>query len=218
MASLKQLATEYIDALGKPFDHLLYERIKALIIHERSTEIRRSVQKYGLDEEFLQRYKITLVPVDASDLYGVNSYHKVFRSENKIATLIRVPSDSPFSYVGAVDLTVPFLYIQPYALGNIDSLPALKDINKYSTRNGYVYVYTKNVNLKELVVEAPFVNPHLIDNSNYTDASIPFTDDMEFFISEDMIQNIKIKLLKGELSVTNTSDKEVNIEEDENAR
>lgn len=215
MASLRQLATEYINALNKPFDTMLYERVKALIIHERAQEIRRSVQKHGIDLEHLQRYKVKLIKTDASDSYGIDSGKIVLRSENKIAILVRIQNDSPFTYVGAVNNDYPYIFSPSYGIGALQSLEFVKRINAYDFRNGYIYVYSTNPNIEYIHVEASFANPQLIDNSDNHNPAIAYNDDMEFLISEDMIQTIKIKLLSGELSV-NVSDKEIDITDDDN--
>lgn len=216
MASLRQLATEYINALNKPFDNMLYERIKALLIHERAQEYRRSVAKNGIDEEFLQRYKIELQLVDISDAYGIDFEKKILRSKNKIANLVRYINDSPFTYVGTLNGSYPFIYMQPYAIASIDNLEYAKGINAYTFRNQYIYVYSRNTSLEAIYVETIFAEPHKIDNSDSSNPNVQFTDDMEFLISEDLIQTIKSKLLSGELRI-DTSSQEIDIV-DENDR
>jgi len=215
MASLRQLATEVIDAINQPFNELLYQRVKDLIVHERSLAIRRSIQRHGIDSEFKQRYKVPMIRVDKSDFYNIDTNLKVFRSVNKIARLVRFQNDSPFTYVGSVTHDNPFIFVEPFAVEGIDSLRYMKYVIKYSFNNAHIYVFNRNNTLENIGVETIFADPRFVDYSDNTIAPVTFTDDMEFLISEDMISDIKLKIFSGDLRIALTDDKEVNMNEDE---
>jgi len=216
MASLRQLATQIIDALDQPFNELLYQRAKDLIVHERALDIRRSVQKHGIDDEFKQRYKVPVQKVDKADFYQVTTDLEVYRSTNKIAALVRFQNDSPFTYVGAITHNIPYVYSQPYAIDAQDSLRYMKYIVKYTFNNGYLYIFAKgNLLLENIGVETIHADPRLVDYSNFTTGPEVFTDDMEFLISEDLISNIKLRIFSGDLRIKLTDDKEIQIEPDE---
>ena len=215
MASLKQIATEVIDALDQPFNELLYQRVKDLIVHERSLAIRRSIGKNGIDDEFKQRYKVPMIRIDKSDFYGITTDLEVFRSTNKIAKLVRYRGDSPFIYVGAVTHDIPYLYTQSFAVPAQDSLRYMKYIGKYTYDNGYLYVMLHDNTLENIGVQAIQADPREIDYSDYATAPFVYTDDMEFLISEDLISDIKLRMFSGDLKLRLTDDQEVNIEDDE---
>ena len=219
MASLKQYATRVIDAINKPFDEMLYERVKDIIISERSLDIRRSVQKNGIDDEFKQRFKLAVSKVDKSDLYGVTTESTVFRTNNKIAKLVRFKNDNPFTYVGSVEHDRPFMYAQSFGVKGLDSLRYAKYTPKYSFNNGYIYLYIRgNALLENIAIESIFADPREIDYSDNATAPVPYEDTMEFLCSEDLIPNIITKILKGELSVTLTDDRETEITDEEIVR
>lgn len=215
MASLKQYVTRVIDALDQPFNKMLYERVKDILISERSLAYRRSIAKNGIDDEFKQRYLITVERVDKSDFYQVQTDLQVFRSENKIAKLIRFRGDSPFTYVGSVTHDIPFIYTQPYAVPNLDALRYMKYITKFTYNNGYIYIFSHINTLTNVAVESIFVDPREIDNSDNSNAATPFTDDMEFLLSEDLFSDIMMRILSGELKVTLPDDRETEIVNDE---
>lgn len=215
MASLRQIATQVIDALNQPFNELLYQRVKDLIVHERSLAIRRSVQKNGIDSEFKQRWKVPVIRVDKSDFYGVDTDLKVFRSTNKIAKLVRFQNDNPFTYVGAVTHDIPFIFTEPYAVNGLDSLRYMKYLVKYGFINGYIYIFNHNNTLENIGVESIAADPREIDYSDNATAPFAYTDDMEFLISEDLISDIKLRMFSGDLKLMLTDDKETEIAEDE---
>lgn len=215
MASLRQRATQVIDALDKPFDEMLYQRVKDILITERALSIRRSIQRNGIDDEFKQRFKVAMIRVDKSDFYQVSTDLKVFRSENKIPRLVRFKNDNPFTYVGAVTHDIPYVYAQPYAIPGMDSLRYMRIIPKFTYNNAYIYVFSNANTLENIAVESIIADPREVDNSDSTVAATPFEDDMEFLISEDMFSDIKLRIFGGDLKIRLTDDKETEIVDDE---
>lgn len=208
MATLKQIADEIAGALDRPFDDMFKERLKAIIKNERAYLIREQAEKYGLDDAFRQRYTVALERVDKADgLVDVNC--DVLRTSNKIAKPIRLKRDAIFSYVGNAEGTNAYRFTELSELKFRHFLFLLADHISYNYMNGYVYIYG-NIKLKTVTLDAAFESPELVlPNETAEDISngIEYTEDMEFPLPIDMIQNIKARLLSGELSITDSKDK-----------
>lgn len=229
MASLKLIADEIAGALDRPFDDMFKERIKSIFRHEMATMIRQQLNKTGVDDQFKTRFSLVCKPSTPSDSpYGTLTLgNNWFRSENPIPKPIRYTTDDPFVYVGDPSGELPYIYtklaemrytsllhanMQNYQIGDGD----LKLPHRYVYANDFIYVYYDNVLEGEdvltelkLLVEGVFtVNPNITTSTieNNT-AGIVYFDTMELPLPEDMIQLIKERLLKGELSITDDKDK-----------
>jgi len=220
MASLKLIADEISDALARPFDDMFKERIKSIFRHELATVIRQQINKYGLSNQFKSNFQVTCIessPVVTS-LYSIDTTDNWYRSENKIPTPIRYESDDPFTFVGNILDNIPFIYTNLTENLYVSYLPMnqreyqmavdktkLKKPSRYFYRDGYIYAYSEEVDTSEpfiLNIEGVFLG----DPNSINDKS-SITDDMDFPMPEDLIQTVKERLLKGELSIIDDKDK-----------
>lgn len=203
MGTLTQYATQICDSLDRPFDEMLLSRVKDLIISERSVMIRQEFNKGDAYHYYTFPYKVDLEEIDGQDdniIYGT----QILRSVNKIPTPIRLSSPEPFIQVKSTCGTLTFVtsateYKFRTYLGNI------KDSVVYIWKNNRIYVLN-NLELADLIAEAPYENPYIYMD-NYNEGSIEYYADMEFPIPLDLIQNIKNRLLSGELSIIDNRDK-----------
>ena len=134
--TLNRIAQDIADALNRPFDTMLIERLKGLILEQRSLLIRQSIDKNGVDRQYVQNYIVDLEEVDIADgttLAGMLA----LRSSNKIATTIRTKTAIPFLYVGAIDGTNSFVYRTRSELKYLQSVVLLGG-SSYDYYNGYV--------------------------------------------------------------------------------
>jgi hypothetical protein len=220
MASLKLIADEISDALNRPFDDMLKERIKSIFRHELAAMIRQQINKHGISDHFVSNFQTTCI--QSSPLinitYNSENVDNWFRTEFKIPNPIRYTTDDPFMYVGTTDRSVPFIYTKLSEFAHVGYLPIiqqayqmvvgqtkLKTPARYFYVDGYIYIYAENIDEFEpiiLNVEGIFVgNPNQVENG------ISFDDTVEFPMPEDMIQLVKERLLKGELSIIDDKDK-----------
>ena len=108
MFTTKEIISSVTDNLNRPYDTILYNRIRLLVFAEANKLIRQQISKYGFDANYTQEYIIDLEAVDLSESseYSITS---VLRTTAKIPKPIR-QKGVPFKYVGAVDRSYPFVY------------------------------------------------------------------------------------------------------------
>ena len=70
MPSLNQLAVEISHQLGDPFNYSLNERIKMAYKHWYATLVRQSVEKYGVDEQFISNFMAEFISSIFIYLFG----------------------------------------------------------------------------------------------------------------------------------------------------
>ena len=82
MGTLRQVVTETIDSLGRPFDNMLYARVRSALMNECVLWIRRSINQRGLEDDFEQSYVAELEFVDSADNPIKISNIRILRSVN----------------------------------------------------------------------------------------------------------------------------------------
>ena len=229
MATLKEIADQIADALNRPFDDMLKERVKAIFKQEMAVLIRQQLNKDGLDSSFLTRYSAECIPITASDssmVVGVTLNGTAYRTKNKVATPIRYHTDDPFTYVGDINGIVPFIYTKLAELRYANYMPAIEkawhirheNINvprtpiRYDYRNNYIYIYfnlavvheTYNIMIEGVHSTNSFLDDMTEDSASNNTVNV---DDYEYPAPYDLIQLAKERLLKGELSIIDDKDK-----------
>jgi hypothetical protein len=227
MASLKLIADEISDALNRPFDDMLKERIKSIFRHELAAMIRQQVNKNGLSPHFKSRYSTVCKPVTKSDSsFDVSLFdNSTFRTINKVAQPIRYNTDDPFTYVGKINGITPFTYLSLSGLPYYNLLPIIQkeavEPNEtplqpitYDYRNGYIYIYfnpslDENITEFHIMIEGVHSTYNFIadETKDSKNANIIYNDELEFPMPNDLIQLVKERLLKGELSIIDDKDK-----------
>jgi hypothetical protein len=236
MASLKLIADEIADALSRPFDDMFKERIKAVFRHQLATYIRQQINKYGIENAFKTRFSAECVAINPSDSpyeeMGVD--YLWYRTINQIPQPVRYTSDEPFTYVGFTNGLTPFIHtnlVEVHYADMLSSFIPVTDANegtvepyRYFYRNGYVYHRRTAVppvisgEQPDPPVEKPsyyiLIEGIFTGYPDYTnttkdrfDLNHQYTDDIEFPMSEDLIQLVKESLLKGEFAIIDDKDK-----------
>lgn len=212
MASLNGIAEHIAYELKDPLNFVLREHIKFSIKYWRAVLIRRDVTRNGLSDEFLQRFYFDLVPVDKADACNFNLDCQILRSKFEIPKPIRLNNDILFKFVGSVDgkawtyteyEEIPYVAYNKYTSKQI----------RYTWVNRYFYIFGNN-KLKKGAVQAPFADPSIINTS--CDTSTCYTDDLDFPIAEDMLQQIIQGILSTEYKIMNQKDNEVELDMDLN--
>lgn len=198
MASLRQVTTEVIDSLGRPFDNMLYSRVRSALLNECVQWARRSINQRGIENEFKQAYVAELSLVDGADNPIRTSGSQILRTDNKILEPIRYEGDEPFTYVGAIDWNNSFIFTQPYESRTSGNLPMTGRAIRYFYLNGYIYVFNTTL-VDQVAIEGIYVNPHDVIELNGRNLGAGLDDDMEFPFPADIIQLAKNGILKGEL-------------------
>jgi hypothetical protein len=187
MATLNTLSQHIASSFDRDTDVLFIERIKDLIIQTRSFFIHREIDKYGINEQYIQPYDAELELVNASELTGITSKSTLLRTTNKIPTPVRYQSDVPFVFVGSADRLITFRYIKPYVMRYIRSLPLIGNSICYFYINGYVYIYN-NTKLERVLIDAVYNSLDVTESEDST--GICYKDDMEFPLAGDLLNAV----------------------------
>lgn len=186
MATLKQLAVQVAHTFERGTDTIFIERIKFLIINERSMLIHREIDKYGVNEIYIQPYDADLMLVNASELVGYTSTKQLLRSVNKIPTPIRYQGDVPFVFVGSLDRRVSFRYTKGFMMDFTRYLRYIGANIEYFYTNNYLYI-PNNIKLEKVRIEAPY---NSLDITVTDPTGICVFEDMEFPLAGDLLNTV----------------------------
>lgn len=210
MATLKHIVDQLADSLNRPFDGMLKSRLKELVMQEFALYVSRSIDKYGVDKEFIYSFHIT-------DLTLVDGTIAYLETTNVIPTPLRYNSNTPFIYVGTEDGDYPFSYYNAHSKRFVSYLPNVGAAPFYDYVNGKIRIWNYPTTSNDDV--PPVVTPlaNLLVQLVPTDRRVSTTpdvvkdfflnDDAECPITQDLVNQIKVSLLKGELLVTDEKDK-----------
>lgn len=204
MASINQLVSEIAHSLQQADSVPVRRAIRLAVIHTRNQLIRQSFEQHRfIDKSTQQSFRITLVAVPNGDIPNTKSLNLpiVLRSKQRIPRPTRLSQDLPFLSVrtnGLINATeIPYVKAASQKYYNI--LPGFCPAIMYDYINQYLYINVIDSPEFKLIgsvtIEAPFENPFEI-SEDHVEGSITYSDDDEFMISEDMINNIKKLVLE----------------------
>lgn len=194
MPTLNKLVSEVAHELNRPYDYILHSRIRELLIAQRSELVHREIDKYGINEIYIQGYQIDEFElVNASEIVGINSSKQLLRSVNKIPTPIRYQTDDPFLFMGSADHRITFRYVKPFMTDFISNLRYIGNGITYSYVYGYIYILN-NIKIKKALVEAPYNSLDIVNEES--DLGICYLDDMEFPIAGDLVRALIISVVE----------------------
>ena len=188
MATLNKLAYQVASSFDRDSDFLFIERLKDLIIQTRNLFVHREVDKYGVNERYIQPYIAELTLVNASMDSTITSKYELLRTTNKIPSPIRYQSDVPFVFVGSIDRMIGFRNIKPYIMKSSRSLRLIGNAICYFYTNGYIYIWN-NTKLENVLVEAIYEDLDITQDITDT-TGLCYRDDMEFPLAGDMLNDV----------------------------
>ena len=213
MASINQLVSEIAHSVQGADNIPTRRGIRLAIIHARNQLIRHSYEQHGfIDRVIQQRYKVALTDVGDGDIDYTNAgldnadYKReagvIKRTLNKVPRPTRLTNNLPFSAVKTVGVknpvTIPF--VREASSQFYGSLPGFCPAVTYDYINDYIYInIIDDSNLKAIgaiVIEAPFEKPEVVEMESGTDGTYKIDDDYEYFLPEDMIDNVKKLVLE----------------------
>ena len=192
MATLNQLATRVANHIGEPFNHELKERIKDSYRFYRAERIRQSIEKNGIDDSLKVSYCADLELVDSGDDCLKVIGCEILRTVNKVVKPVRYKSDEPFTYVGAIDGTISYLYSDLASIGYMNYLPNIGQAIYYYYENDYIFIKGSNKVDRIRIQSVPANLESLMTLCN----GDCWNDDMEYPIPEDMIESITLEIMK----------------------
>lgn len=210
-----QIAERIAYALNEPFNVPLKENIKFSLNPWRALLMRRDIASNGMSDVFLQKFHITLTKVDKADACNFNlGCVKVLRSTNPVPKPVRLKNDILFKFVGTVD-GKPFSKVEyeevPYTCYN----KFTSGDWRYAYINDYIYVFN-NTKLKYLALQYAVEAPELINLS--CTAGTCYSDDSDYPLPGDMVQQIIAGILSGEFKILNPLSEEIEVTNTEQAQ
>ena len=215
MASLNQIASELVHSVGQPNNFALRENVKAAIVHTRNELIRHSMAQHGyIDSVLQQRYKVSLVSIGDGDVEYPKDFPEccknyVKRTKQKVPRPVRFTNNLPFTRVSNVGykFNVEIPYIKETSAQFRRWLPGMRGCVCYDYINDYIYIFpTEQLpvspieNIDSIIIESVFEHPTEVKIKSGEGAEYNFlNDDDEWFIPEDMIEQLKDIIIKRNL-------------------
>ena len=215
MASLNQIVSELVHSVGQPNNFALRENVKAAIVHTRNELIRHSMTQHGyVDSVLQQRYKVSLVSVGDGDIDYPEDFPEccknyVKRTKQKVLRPVRFTNNLPFTRVSNVGykFNVEIPYIKETSARFRMWLPGMRGCVCYDYINDYIYIFpTEQLpaspieNIDSIIIESVFEHPTEVKIKSGEGAEYNFlNDDDEWFIPEDMIEQLKDIIIKRNL-------------------
>ena len=196
MATLRKIAHQIADSINRPFDDMLYYRLRDYIIQEAAFLMQQTMDKDGVDKQYVATSIVPMKIVNASELSIVTDNKKILRSVDKIHTPIRYKNYIPFVYVGIRDGSYAFSFSNFYSAEYHHCLPLVGETITYDYIDNYLYVFN-TIKLDEVRISA--VYPMTIFDTFRSDITAQqgecYVDNMEFPLALDQV-NILITRIK----------------------
>ena len=215
MASLNQIVSELVHSVGQPNNFALRENVKAAIVHTRNELIRHSMTQHGyVDSVLQQRYKVSLVSVGDGDVDYPEDFPEccknyVKRTKQKVPRPVRFINNLPFTRVSSAGykFNIEIPYIKETSAQFRRWLPGMRGCVCYDYINDYIYIFpTEQLpaspieSIDKIIIESVFEHPTEIKIKSGEGAEYNFlNDDDEWFIPEDMIEQLKDIIIKRNL-------------------
>ena len=215
MASLNQIVSELVHSVGQPNNFALRENVKAAIVHTRNELIRHSMTQHGyVDSVLQQRYKVSLVSVGDGDIDYPEDFPEccknyIKRTKQKVPRPVRFINNIPFTRVSSAGYksNVEIPYIKETSAQFRRWLPGMRGCVCYDYINDYIYIFpTEQLpaspieNIDSIIIESVFEHPTEVKIKSGEGAEYNFlNDDDEWFIPEDMIEQLKDIIIKRNL-------------------
>lgn len=204
MASINQLVSEIAHSLQQADSVPVRRAVRLAVIHSRNKLIRQSFEQHRyIDKSTQQSFRVTLTTIPDGDVPNSQSFGLpiILRSTQRIPRPTRLSQDLPFLSVRTNGLNnaneIPYIRAASQKYYNV--LPGFCPSIMYDYINQYLYINViDSPELKTLgsvIIEAPFENPFEI-TEDHVEGSTSYSDDDEFMISEDMVNDIKKLVLE----------------------
>ena len=204
MASINQVVSEIAHSI-RQFDSVPVRRgVEASIYHNFAKLIRESYERHGFtNRSLIQKFRVELINVPDGDLkvdYPENVGFINKRSKIRVPKPIRLTNNNPFTSVRTLgsDNPISIPFVREFSSAFYSALPGFPNVPKYDYQNGYLYLYgidSDYSQIENVIIEAPFEIPNEVLMET-KDKEFTFDKDDMFLIPEDMVEDIKILVLK----------------------
>ena len=205
MASINQIISELAHSVQGAYNVPVRRALKLAIIHSRNELIRQSFSNHRYTDKVLQqRFKVTLIDVPDGDISGfkVGDINTIKRTLQKVPRPVRLDNNLPFHSVrtAGVNNPIEIPFVKEASSKYYNYLPGMCPTVSYDYINGYIYINIKQdplfIQLGNIIIESVFEKPELINVETHDGDFENISDDDEYLIPEDMINNLKKLVLE----------------------
>ncbi len=200
MASINQIVSEIAHSVQGAYSVPVRRALRLAVVHARNELIRHSFTNHRYTDKVLQqRFRVTIIDVPDGDIYGteLGQLPTIKRTLQEVPRPTRLDNNLPFNSVRTTGVTNPIEipFVKEASSKFYSHLPGICPNITYDYINGYIYINTKNDELfnkiGSIIIESVFERPDLIDIETYDKGITTISDDDEYLIPEDMINNLK---------------------------
>ena len=200
MASINQIVSEIAHSVQGAYSVPVRRALRLAVVHARNELIRHSFTNHRYTDKVLQqRFRVTIIDVPDGDINGVRlgELPTIKRTLQEVPRPTRLDNNLPFHSVRTTGVTNPIEipFVKEASSKFYSHLPGICPNITYDYINGYIYINTKNDELfnkiGSIIIESVFERPDLIDIETYDKGISTISDDDEYLIPEDMINNLK---------------------------
>lgn len=200
MASINQIVSEIAHSVQGAYSVPVRRALRLAVVHARNELIRHSFTNHRYTDKVLQqRFRVTIIDVPDGDINGVRlgELPTIKRTLQEVPRPTRLDNNLPFHSVRTTGVTNPIEipFVKEASSKFYSHLPGICPNITYDYINGYIYINTKNDELfnkiGSIIIESVFERPDLIDIETYDKGITTISDDDEYLIPEDMINNLK---------------------------
>lgn len=200
MASINQIVSEIAHSVQGAYSVPVRRALRLAVVHARNELIRHSFTNHRYTDKVLQqRFRVTIIDVPDGDINGIRlgELPTIKRTLQEVPRPTRLDNNLPFHSVRTTGVTNPIEipFVKEASSKFYSHLPGICPNITYDYINGYIYINTKNDELfnkiGSIIIESVFERPDLIDIETYDKGITTISDDDEYLIPEDMINNLK---------------------------
>lgn len=200
MASINQIVSEIAHSVQGAYTVPVRRALRLAVIHARNELIRHSFTNHRYTDKVLQqRFRVTIINVPDGDIDGMKlgDVDTIKRTSQKVPRPTRLDNNLPFHSVRTAGVTNPIEipFVKEASSKYYDALPGMCPILTYDYINDYIYINIKKdplfTELGSIIIESVFEKPELIATETHDNGFTNISDDDEYLIPEDMVNNLK---------------------------
>lgn len=200
MASINQIVSEIAHSVQGAYTVPVRRALRLAVVHARNELIRHSFTNHRYTDKVLQqRFRVSIISVPDGDISGLNvgDINTIKRTSQQVPRPTRLDNNLPFHSVRTAGVTNPIEipFVKEASSKFYSHLPGICPNLSYDYINDYIYINIKEDplfnELGSIVIESVFEKPELIPIETYDNGITNISDDDEYLIPEDMINNLK---------------------------
>jgi len=211
MVTLRGITENLAFQFGQQFNQTLQKSIEDSVIELRALFIRQDLQRNQLSlQHYIDSFCLNMELVDKSECEGLSTGDRILRSTTEIPRSIRLKGmgRTNYRYVGPVDRSKPFVYVDPEEMMYVEHLPFTGPFTYYTIKNDRLFLLNRKKGCKVLM-EGIIEDPRDIADCNYPDRHY---NDIPFSCPADLIVGIKDAIKQRFFPELIKDGEEVNIE------